>query len=193
MPTAHPTEILYRINARDELVSVGGAWTAFALENDGGDLAGDRVVGCSLWGFIDDESTRRLYRQLLKIVRHGNPMTFPLRCDCPGQRRHLEMTLSPCPGDAGEVLFRSRLVSLEERAATPLLARHTLRSGELIRCCAWCNRFVLGASEWVELEEAIDRLQLFAKTKLPGISHGICPNCFEVMKRRVDAMNVVAP
>ena len=46
--------------------------------------------------------------------------------------------------------------------------------------CAWCDRFLV-EGEWVEVEEAAARLQLFLRSELPTISHGICPSCTSVL------------
>ena len=42
--------------------------------------------------------------------------------------------------------------------------------------CGWCDRFEVDG-EWVEVEEAAQRLELFDRAELPTISHGICPDC----------------
>ena len=46
--------------------------------------------------------------------------------------------------------------------------------------CGWCDRFVVDG-EWVEVEEAARRLELFATRELPALSHGICPHCSELL------------
>jgi hypothetical protein len=40
----------------------------------------------------------------------------------------------------------------------------------------WCDRFEVDG-EWVEVEEAARRLELFNRSELPTLSHGICPDC----------------
>ena len=42
-------------------------------------------------------------------------------------------------------------------------------------------RSLLVDGEWVEVEEAATRLELFDRRELPAISHGICPNCSEML------------
>ena len=46
--------------------------------------------------------------------------------------------------------------------------------------CAWCDRFCING-EWVEVEEAAARLELFRRSEQPQISHGICPDCSEML------------
>jgi len=183
-------EICYRINALDEVVEVNEAWCPFALENDGGDVVKDKVLGRSLWGFIDDDSTRRIYRMILKLVRQGRTATFPLRCDGPTCLRSLEMTIRP--GEPpGDVEFLSRTLSVEKRDYVPLFDRRAARSEKLIRCCAWCMRIETGPNQWLEAHEAVRRQDLFASSALPGMTHGICPKCFEDMKAQIQALQAL--
>ncbi len=46
--------------------------------------------------------------------------------------------------------------------------------------CGWCDRFEVDG-EWVEVEEAARRLELFNRPELPALSHGICPDCNELL------------
>jgi hypothetical protein len=79
------------------------------------------------------------------------------------------------------VLFSARLRSEEERQARqPLLDPEAPRSSELVEMCGWCDRFEVDG-EWVEVEEAARRLELFNRAELPALSHGICPTCNEML------------
>ncbi len=79
------------------------------------------------------------------------------------------------------VLFSARLRAEERREQSqPLLAANAPRSEETLTMCGWCDRFLVGG-EWVEVEEAAARLELFASPRLPAISHGVCPNCTEML------------
>jgi hypothetical protein len=46
--------------------------------------------------------------------------------------------------------------------------------------CGWCDRFLVDG-EWVEVEEAVARLGLFQLPEMPAISHGVCPDCTEML------------
>ena len=59
----------YRVDARDRLVFVDPLWLAFARENGAADLTEQRVIGRSLWDFVADAETIRLYRELHARVR----------------------------------------------------------------------------------------------------------------------------
>jgi hypothetical protein len=56
------------------------------------------------------------------------------------------------------------------------------RSGDVLMVCSWCKAVEAG-HVWVEVEQAVERLDLFAPEALPPISHGICPDCSERMTR----------
>ena len=79
------------------------------------------------------------------------------------------------------VLFSARLRGEERREQfQPLLAAEAPRSKETLTMCGWCDRFLVGG-EWVEVEEAAARLRLFELPSLPTISHGVCPDCTEML------------
>lgn len=105
---------------------------------------------------------------------------LPFRCDGPDVRR--EMDIHIAARSCGRfVLFSARPRSEEQRPEfQPLLAANTPRDEETLVMCGWCDRFLVGA-DWVEVEEAAARLGLFQRTELPEISHGVCPDCGEML------------
>jgi hypothetical protein len=79
------------------------------------------------------------------------------------------------------VLVSARMRSEEERdLPQPLLDPATPRGDEVLEMCGWCDRFEVDG-EWVEVEEAARRLELFNRPELPALSHGICPDCNEML------------
>lgn len=184
--------IRYVIDADDNISFVDESWYRFAAANDGGGLENANVLGRSLWEFIADAPTRRLYQQIVARVRQGKRTRFTLRCDGPSRRRLLEMTISA--RSEGAVEFETHVLSVAEREPVPLLARSTTRSTELLRTCAWCNRFNVesGADRWVEVEDATDRLLLFERDRMPQLTHGICETCLESMNGTLAKMEAEA-
>jgi hypothetical protein len=75
--------------------------------------------------------------------------------------------------------FRSCILKEEPREPVALLDPVAVRSDELVKICSWCKRVQLDHSEWVEVEEAVARLGLFHANQLPGLTHGMCPSCYE--------------
>jgi hypothetical protein len=173
--------IRYAIDAADKICFVDDAWGLFADANDGADLSRSAMVGRSLWDCITDHATRTLYQQVVARVRQGQLAEFTLRCDGPSCRRLLQMTIRSAAN--GVVEFETRTVQVIPRTPQSLLDRGTPRSTALVRSCAWCNRINVGttASEWVEVEDAVERLRLFERELAPQLTHGICETCLEGM------------
>lgn len=178
--------VRYRINANDEIVFVDEAWLRFAAANDVEARFMNSVIGRSLWDFISDRSTRDLYKQIIGRVRDGGVAQFTLRCDGPTCRRVLEMVIHAC--ENGEIEFATSAQQLTDRDHVALLDHRAMHSEALLRSCAWCNRIDVGNSNWVEVEEATDRLRLFELDVTPTLTHGICDDCLKSMTELLDAM-----
>ncbi|GAB4400098.1 MAG: hypothetical protein Kow00123_07590 [Anaerolineales bacterium] len=171
-------DIVYRVNARDEIDFVCDEWDDFAVANGGESVLSAQVLGRPIWDFITDLSTQEIYRALIRKARSGRSLQFTFRCDAPWRRRFLEMTVVGKEG--GAVEFHTRTLLEEERPTPILLDADVGRSDELLRSCGWCKKFLVG-DEWVEVEEAVQRLRLFQRRRLPSITHGICDECYEKM------------
>ncbi|WLD59031.1 hypothetical protein NFC81_04405 [Salinispirillum sp. LH 10-3-1] len=161
----------------------------FAQTNDGAELMRPEILGQSLWDSITDPETCMIYQKIVARVREGRLASFTLRCDGPECRRLLEMKISAVPD--GSVEFESRTIRVEDRDPVALLSRNIPRSTELLRVCAWCNRIDVGfgSNDWVEIEDATERLQLFELAKLPQLTHAMCEACSESMTDQVDKLN----
>ena len=179
--------VTYVISADDKISFVDEGWCDFARANDGDDLLPPRIIGQSLWQHISDPTTADLYRQIITRIRSGNSSQFNLRCDGPSCRLLLEMTITGQPD--GSVEFSTRPISLEERDPIDLLSRRAPRSSQRLRVCAWCNRVDAGSGsdDWVEVEEATERLKLFELEELPQLTHGICNDCHATMRATIAA------
>jgi hypothetical protein len=180
------SEISYLVDAEDRIVSVDGEWSRFAAENDGAELQPDKVVGRPLWDFIADEATQELYQHVLERVRSGQPTELILRCDAPDRRRLIEMRVTL--QREGTVAFNVHQLCERSRQWQPLLAKSTPRTTKRVLTCSWCNRVHAGTEEWLEVEDAINRLELTGEAELPWLEFVICPDCFakvtEILTRK---------
>lgn len=174
----------YRIDRDYLIVSVAGNWNAFAVENEGPELAGDSVVGRPLWNFITDPSTREIYRQLVDRAFEGRPAQFDIRCDGPETRRCAQVSIYPA--DDGSVEFEVMTTRTEPRPPQELLRRGNSSPTGLITSCSWCNRIKTRRDEWDEIEDAIKKLHFFELEYLPAVHHGICPDCSRQMNAICD-------
>jgi len=169
----------YAIDERDRLVRVDEGYYRFAAENGWGEAA--TSLGRSLWDYVAGHELRKLQRMLVRRIRNeAGSVELPFRCDGPAVRRQMEIRIVARPGGRA-VLFSARLRSEEEREEPqPLLDPGFPRGTDTLSMCGWCDRFEVDG-EWVEVEEAARRLELFDRPELPGLSHGICPDCSEML------------
>lgn len=166
----------YAIDDEDRLIRVDDGYYRFAAEN-GWEGAGDSL-GRSLWDFVAGYEVKKLQRLLLRRVREGvRGVDLPFRCDGPDVTREMDIRIA-ADKSGRVVMFSTRLRTEEERPEPqPLFDPSVPRdNGDFLPMCAWCDRFLV-EGEWVEVEEAAKRLELFRRSKLPELDHGICPQC----------------
>jgi hypothetical protein len=165
----------YAIDEHDHLIKVDGGYYRFAEEN--GWPEASTSLGRSLWDYVAGHEMKKLQRLLIRRIRDevGN-VDLPFRCDGPAMRREMSIRIVARPGGR-VVLFSARLRS-EQTHDLPqlLLDPSTPRSKETLEMCGWCDRFMVDG-DWVEVEETARKLELFDRSELPAISHGICPDC----------------
>ena len=164
----------YAIDDQDHLIKVDDGYYRFAEEN-GWDGAG-ASLGRSLWDFVAGHEVKKLQRLLLRRIREGlRDVELPFRCDGPDVRREMDVRIA-ADRTGRVVLFSARLRSEEDREPQPLLDPKAPRDDDFLTMCAWCDRFLV-AGEWVEVEEAAKRLDLFRRSEMPTLDHGVCPQC----------------
>jgi hypothetical protein len=122
----------------------------------------------------------KIQRMLVRRIRLARrSVELPFRCEAPGVRRELDLRIASNP--SGRLLFFSAYVRAEQpRHPQRLLDPSAPRGDSTIPMCGWCDRFLVDR-EWVEVEEAATRLELFRREEMPAISHGICPDCTEML------------
>jgi hypothetical protein len=166
----------YAIDEQDRLIRVDDGYYRFAAENGWAD-AGDSL-GRSLWDFVAGHEVKKLQRLLLRRVREGvRGVELPFRCDGPEVTREMDIRIA-ADKSGRVVMFSAKLRAEEEREEPqPLFDPSVPRdNGDFLPMCAWCDRFLV-EGEWVEVEEAAKRLELFRRSELPELDHGICPQC----------------
>ena len=173
------TALSYAIDEHDRLVRVDEGYYRFAAEN--GWVEAGSSLGRSLWDYVAGEDLKKVQRLLLRRVRDEvASVELPFRCDGPGVRRRMEIRIAAGRGGRA-VLFSARLREEEEREEPmPLLDPEAPRGEEALPMCGWCDRFE-AEGEWVEVEEAARRLELFDRSELPALEHGICPECNDLL------------
>jgi hypothetical protein len=169
----------YAIDEHDHLIRVDEGYYSFAEEN--GWEEATTSLGRSLWDYVAGHEMVKLQRLLVRRIRDGvGDVELPFRCDGPGVRREMKIRIVARPGGR-VVLFSARMRSEEARDLPQrLLDPAAPRGDDTLEMCGWCDRFEVDG-EWIEVEEAARRLELFNRPELPALSHGICPDCNEML------------
>lgn len=167
----------YGVDGSDIIRWISEEWLLFARENDANDLGTDSVVGQPLWKFVAGNDTQHLYQLLFAKAREKNiHLSVPFRCDSPEIRKYMRLQIEPADDESLEIA--AELIREETRDPVPLLDANQARSSELLTMCSWCMHVSTGEGCWLEVEDAIEQLGLFAET-LPGLTHGACPACVD--------------
>lgn len=175
------TCIQYQISESNQLIYVNEAWQQAVATDGYPELQRNFILNRNLFEFIADSSTRMIYQDLLQRVRSGHLVSFSFRCDTPGQRRWMSMTIRRL--EKGAVEFSTYILRRENRLPVPLLDSAQLRTGTFLHMCSWCKQIKIDVNQWVEVEEAVANLHLFEQPLLPELSHGICPGCLVSLKK----------
>jgi hypothetical protein len=174
MPSA--SRFHYRVDERDALIYVSPEWLQFARDNEAARLTKKEVLGKPIWVYIAGLETQYLYRELFVKVREGKAsVRVPFRCDSPTARRKMALEVSQSSGN--QLDLTGILISEERRPYAALLDRRIERSEERLTICSFCKRARVSESNWLEIEDVIQRLQLFESDRIPGLTHGVCPEC----------------
>lgn len=175
----HPSQAVascsYELDERFRIVAVDRAWTLFAEENGAPELVPPGPYGRPIWDYISDATTANLWRVIYeKVLRTGDPVIVPIRCDSPTARRFLELVVSRRPGFGLRV--DSTVVRREDRPAVLLFDEDRPRQG-MLRMCSWCNRVLLH-DDWVDAEVLVAAMRIFEQRTVPEVTHGMCPDCY---------------
>jgi len=178
----------FLIDALYRIIDANADWFAFAAENDAPELFEENVFGKSLMDFIGDEETRHLYHLLFDRVRRQNrAIELPFRCDSPAIRRFMTMRLVPVADKA--IRIETEILREEVRIPIRMPNAGQVRSKDFIRMCSWCKR-IEAQTGWSTVEEAVRQLKMFHRIPLPGISHGICPDCEIIVRQEIESLDV---
>ncbi|MGE4520534.1 MAG: hypothetical protein AB7E04_13625, partial [Desulfobacteraceae bacterium] len=113
-----------------------------------------------------------------KVRKTKKSVSVPFRCDSPEYRRFLHMEIKEAGN--GIIEFHSVLEKVEKRKKVRLLESDVERNSQFIKICSWCKKvYFENEKEWVEVEEAVKRMNLFDKKTLPMLTHTMCDLCFK--------------
>ncbi len=155
----------------------------FALANGAPELLPPGVLGRSVLLSIADLTTKQIYRLLFgRVAEAGRRIGFGIRCDSPTLKRFLRLEIELC--SAGFALT-STILKVVRRPPQHLLVVGRQADDEFVRICSWCKRVDVGG-DWLEVEVATERLELFNRERLPQLTHGVCERCYEEINRLIE-------
>lgn len=175
--------ITYHIDNMHNIVYLSDEWQFFANENKARNLNSQAVLNKPLSDFITGRESVHIYEMLINRVSQGQAeISFPFRCDSPERRRFMQMEIFPVDGEL--IGFKSCVLREEYREPVGLLDVDIARSKEFVNICSWCKCVDIGENKWLEVEEAIEKLEIFNLSSLPQLSHGVCPSCYKNIRRK---------
>ena len=178
----------YRVDAADVLIWVDALWLAFARENGAAELTENLVLGRSLWEFVADDETCRLYRAIHARVRSsGKTVVLPFRCDSASLQRYMRLTITR--DNQGQLTYESLLVRAVPQRPLQVLESTRTRSDAYLTMCSCCKRALLEPVGWLDVEDVSVRLRLLEAPKVPQLRHTICPECADTLKNASDNGN----
>ena len=170
--------LFYRLDQSDRITAIGGAWDRMAQENGGDRLCGDSVVGRPLYDFISGDISKMFVRTVIEGVRVlQRPRTVPYRCDSPGLRRYMEMSIKCEPG--GGLLLEHRQVRTEATGRRFDFRVGTQPLRQMVVRCSHCNA-VKVEGRWGEPEAL---LPVAPAGDVPVV-YGVCPTCMDLVRRK---------
>ncbi|ATX82724.1 hypothetical protein Ga0123462_1882 [Mariprofundus ferrinatatus] len=164
------------IDKNNIIKHVNDAWLDFANSCNSLLANKSKVLDKPLFTFIDGEMVKNLYLNILLRVRSSEKaFVYKFRCDSPSVRRLLEMKISPL--DKQDILFTSCIIKSEHREPVSMLDCSLPRNNEVVFICSICKKIELDCHEWIEIEEALSKDDLFCRDGIPQIANGLCPDC----------------
>jgi hypothetical protein len=178
----------WTIDGADVITSIGTDWDTFAAANGGASLSGSQVVGRSLFDFITGDDTQQIYRLLLHRVRALDaPIIVPFRCDSPDTRRYMRLEIRPMRQRGIE--FHSVGLRVDARRHLRLVDASEPRLPTRLISCSFCLHVQICEEQWLEAEDAVVRLGLLAREKLPQLVPGVCPACNASLRGRLNELD----
>lgn len=179
MTNNNDTVCIYRIDENDNIVFVSENWSKFAIDNDATETCiPPLILNKPIWKFIGDIETIYLYQLVINRIRiDKKTVEIPINCDSPSLRRFMKITIKPFVEN--QIEFTSKILNLEKREYLSVLSKNAPRTDKFLKICSYCKKIAVSEIEWVDTERAIESLKLFQKDKLPQLTHGVCPACYE--------------
>lgn len=153
------------LDEANRFLYVGGDWDGFAEANGGQAAAGAAIGGRPVFDFVQGFETRTFLNAALFAVRdRARPFVSDYRCDGPGIRRFMRMTIAPLRH--GRVLMCHDFLHAERAGAE---VATLFAPGARARKCSVCCAVEFG-DVWLDPFEA-------GRGHPHHVSYTMCPDC----------------
>jgi len=168
-------ELIYIIDSNDIIVEIISYDSANEYEIDMGKRN-------NFFQIIHSPELEIIFRAIFSEVRNGKIFTSFYRCDTSEFKRKYKFSAK----FENEMIILKHFLVYEEKIDSNVM--FVEKGGELLRMCAWCNKFYVAGRGWMELEDALFHLNIFEEIKISPISHGICEPCSEILKKEIRSL-----
>lgn len=139
------------------------------------------ILGRGYFEFSNDEMLKRLLSKIFDKVRTLNkPFTTTYRCDDEVDLRIFKLTIEPMGN--GFIKLKHELFKKEPRIKALDFSQ---RSDIIYRMCAWCDKIFYN-DQYIELDDAINKMKIFEHNFLPLFTHGICNDCQKKLLEEIE-------
>ncbi|MEL7002321.1 MAG: hypothetical protein AAFN93_06250 [Bacteroidota bacterium] len=168
----------YWLDSEDRIVKTNLLWDNFAEDNAGGDRSfSDQIVGKSLFGFINGDSTKMFVSTMIQRVRiTGKELEVDYRCDSPDLKRFMKMAI--IPEEDGLIRVEN---SLEKEEPFRKSVNFILGDdGNIVKRCSMCQLLYID-NMWIDADKATEVL---GAEEIPVI-YTVCGSCKEDLEQRL--------
>lgn len=151
------------LDPSNKIIDVSPDWDSLVLPSGGVAVQSHRVVGRSLWDFVNGGDTRSYLNALFFWCRQtGHALTMPYRCDAPNLRRECRMKITP--HIEGGLEIRHDVLLIRETEGF-----HALEPDGTAEQCSQCLSWH-GPAGWYDQTMSVPARDMF-------VHYVICPQC----------------
>lgn len=171
----------YRLDECNRITEVNEAWRRFAIDNGGGSLLAENVIGRPLHEFISGDITRMFVSALLQATRlTGQTRTVHYRCDSAETKRYMAMDIVPI--SATHLISRHRVLRELKLAVSTSFTAQKAGQKTLIKRCSMCNRVTRNGAPPMEPEHA-GKLGWLNRADDTLVIYFVCRECKERVEK----------
>ncbi|ADR19535.1 hypothetical protein [Calditerrivibrio nitroreducens] len=145
------------------------------------EILAKQYIGKNYFDSTYDEMLKKILSKIFDAVRKkGSPFKTTYRCDNEVELRLYELKITPMVNNI--LKLKHELINTTKRE-TKLNFSST--SDIIYTMCAWCNK-IKYQDNFIELEDAVNKMHLLEYNFLPKFSHGICPDCYTGLIKEIE-------